>query len=92
MDKDGDISGKDGKVAGKEDDIETQQWLNMKTGEITDVHPHSKEANELSAKESQKCQIILKKRIECLEEYNFKLSRALGEHQSIISQRIVALR
>ena len=92
VDKDGDISGKDGKVAGKEDDIETQQWLNMKTGEITDVHPHSKEANELSAKESQKCQIILKKRIECLEEYNFKLSRALGEHQSIISQRIVALR
>ena len=64
----------------------------MKTGETTDIHPHAKEADELRARESQKCQIILKERIEHLEAYHFKLSKALESHQSIISQRIEILR
>ena len=72
--------------------FEKQLWLNMKTGETTDIHPHAKEADELRARESQKCQIILKERIEHLEAYHFKLSKALESHQSIISQRIEILR
>ena len=68
-----------------------QQWLNLKTGEMTEIHPHSSEANELKIKESQRCRIILKERVEHLEMYNLRLSKTLEEHQNAIATRILML-
>ena len=68
-----------------------QQWLSLKTGEMTDIHPHFQEANELALKESQKCHIILKERIEHLEKYWFTLKESLTRHQNVISRRIIEL-
>jgi len=68
-----------------------QQWLDLRTGEMTDVHPHCEEANELSAKESAKCQIILKERIEHLDNYRSTLNATLLSHQNAIGKRIVEM-
>lgn len=68
-----------------------QQWLNLKTGKMTEIHPHSSEADELKIKESQRCRIILKERVEHLEMYNLRLSKTLEEHQNAIATRILML-
>ena len=65
--------------------------MSLKTGEMTDIHPHFQEANELALKESQKCHIILKERIEHLEKYWFTLKESLTRHQNVISRRIIEL-
>ena len=68
-----------------------QQWLDLRTGEMTRIHPHSSEANELKTKESQRCRIILKERVEHLEVYNVRLCKTLEDHQNAIAARILRL-
>jgi hypothetical protein len=71
---------------------EQQQYLNLRTGQTTLVHPRMKEADKLRAEQGTRCQKILQTRVAQLREYGAQLKSGLAEHQGALCKRLVVMK
>ena len=71
---------------------EQQQYLDLRTGKTSTVHPHMKEVVVLREQQGQRCREILQSRVAPLQEYGAKLKCGLIEHQSALCRRLALMK